>query len=51
MREGPRGSPANYKDDQISATPGLSDTVLAHPHISRSPQVFFCLFFLVFLNN
>lgn len=36
---GPSESPANCKDDQIPATPGLSDTVPASPHISRIPQV------------
>ena len=28
-------APSNCEDDQISATPGLSDTVPASPHISR----------------
>ena len=36
---GPSESPSNCEDDQISATPGLSDTVPASPHISRIPQV------------
>ena len=43
-------SPADYKDDdQISATPILLGTILAHPHISRIPQAL--LFFSFFLSD